>query len=194
MGYTHSWNRPQMIEPTTFNAIGKDLLTLLPPLEAAGAPLADAYGREEPEIGPGFIGFNGVACCGHARNPNIQLPWPANDAHGIGDNAGLGGTLPYRTCNGDCSYESVWFERCQEDERIDEMTEGFCKTAFRPYDLAVTAFLVIARHHLGARFKVQTDGEGCHWADAFVLCQVVLGYGAGYSCQDGHISPGEEGA
>ena len=194
MGYTHSWNRPQIIEPTTFNAIGKDLLTLLPALEAAGAPLANAYGREEPEIGPGFIGFNGVACCGHARNSDIQVPWPARDAHGIGDNAGIGGTLPYRTCNGDCSYESVWFERCQETEASDESAEGFCKTAFRPYDVAVTAFLVIARHHLGPRFKVQTDGEGCHWADAFALCQAVLGYGAGYSCQDGHLASGEQEA
>ena len=183
MGYTHSWNRPQIIEPAAFNAIGKDLLTLLPALEAAGSPLADAYGRAEPEIGPDFIGFNGVACCGHARNPDIQVPWPAKDAHGIGDNAGLGGTLPFRTCNGDCSYESVWFSRCQETEVGDACAEGFCKTAFRPYDLAVTAFLVIARQHLGHQFEVQTDGEQSHWADAFSLCQAELGYGTAYTIQ-----------
>ena len=153
MGYTHSWNRRQIIEPASFNTICKDLLALLSALEVTGAPLADAYGRGEPEIGPEFIGFNGVACCGHARNADIQVPWPARDAHGIGDNAGLGGTLPYRTCNGDCSYESVWFERCQESESADGRVGGFCKTAFRPYDLAVTAFLVIARHHLGDAFE-----------------------------------------
>ena len=109
------------------------------------------YGQEGPEIGPEFIGFNGVACCGHTRNGDIQVPWPARNAHGISDNAGLGGTLPYRTCNGDCFYESVWFERCREAAVIDRMAGGFCKTAFRPYDLAVTAFLVIVKHHLGNR-------------------------------------------
>ena len=194
MGYTHSWNRPQIIEPATFNSIGKDLLALLPALEAAGSPLADAYGREEPAIGPEFIGFNGVACCGHAKNGDIQVPWPAKDAHGIGDNAGVGGTLPYRTCNGDCSYESVWFERCQKAGTEDGIAGGFCKTAFRPYDLAVTAFLVIAKHHLETRFEVQTDGEHCHWADAFALCQAVLGYGAGYGFENGLLACGQEEA
>ncbi len=194
MGYTHSWNRPTIIEPATFNAIRKDLLALLPALEMAGSPLADAYGREEPEIGPEFIGFNRVACCGHASNPGIKIPWPARDAHGIGDNAGLGGTLPYRTCNGDCSYEPVWFERCQAAGTENGITESFCKTAFRPYDLAVTAFLVIARHHLGSRFEVQTDGELGHWADAFALCQDMLGYGAGYGFHNGFLVGGQEGA
>ena len=83
MGYTHSWNRPQIIEPMTFDAIGKDLLTLLPALDAAGSSLANAYGREEPEIGPEFIGFNGVSCCGmpgiHSSSFPGQQETPAFD-------------------------------------------------------------------------------------------------------------------
>ncbi len=103
MGYTHYWNRPQVIDAKTFEAIRLDFLKVLPALEAAGAPLGDLYGHGEPIINPDLIGFNGVACCGHASNPNIRIPWPAKDAHDIGSNAGAGGTLPYRTCNGDCS-------------------------------------------------------------------------------------------
>lgn len=104
MGYSHYWSRPQIIGSTTFSAIVKDLLTLLPALEASGASLANPYGREEPEIGPKFIGFNDVECCGHAKNLDVRLPCPKGEAHGIGSNEGIGTNLPYRTCNGDCSY------------------------------------------------------------------------------------------
>ncbi len=41
MGYNHYWNRPQIIASTTLTATAQDLLTLLPALEAAGAPLAN---------------------------------------------------------------------------------------------------------------------------------------------------------
>ncbi len=81
MGYVHYSNRPQTINTATFNAIGEDLLALLPALEAFGSPLADAYGREESEIGPEFIGFNEVACCGHATNQDIRAPGRQKDAH-----------------------------------------------------------------------------------------------------------------
>ncbi len=187
MGYTHYWNRPQIIEPATFNRIANDLRKLLPALEAAGAPLANPHGREDAEIGPEFIGFNGVALCGHQQNTNVRLPWPKDDAHGIGNNHGLGAVLPYRTCNGDCSYESVWFERSYTEHDGDGTVGGFCKTNFRPYDLAVMAFLVIAKHHLSQSFTVQTDGTAHRWAEAFALCQAELGYGAGYGFVQGKL-------
>ncbi len=188
MGYTHYWNRPRTIDTKTFEAIRQDFVQVLPALEAAGAPLGDLYGRDEPVITAHLIGFNGIACCGHASNRNVCIPWPAKDAHGIGSNVGVGGTLPYRTCSGDCSYESVYFPRLLEPDMI----VGFCKTAFRPYDLAVTTFLTIAKHHLGDRIVVQTDGEPQHWADAFTLCQACLGYGSRASFHDGKLTSGEE--
>lgn len=110
MGYTHYWNRPT-IAPSTFTAIADDLARLLPALEQAGSPLANAHGREQPEIGAELIAFNGVACCGHTVNQAVKLPWPAAGASGIGNNDCVEGTLPYRTRNGDCSYASVWYER-----------------------------------------------------------------------------------
>jgi hypothetical protein len=178
MGYTHSWNRPQIINPETFQAIGKDFLHILPTVEALGAPLANSWGHEEPEIGPEFIGFNGVHHCGHTKNTAIRLPWPAPDAKGIGSNEGLTGTLPHRTCNGDCSYESFWFRRSLQSDDPTYMPDSFCKTNFRPYDLAVTAFLVIAKHHLRDEITVETDGDHPQWEDAFELCQGELDYGS----------------
>ena len=57
---------------------------------------------------------------------------------------------------------------------------GCCKTAFRPYDVAVTAFLVIAKHYLGDKIIVHSDGEMDGWKDAMNLCQDVLGYGKSF--------------
>ncbi len=111
----------------------------------------------------------------------MRLPWPKDDAHGIGSNEGVDSNLPYRTCNGVCSNESVWFERCSVEDDGDGRVGGFCKTNFRPYDLAVMAFLIVAKHNLGGSLQVQTDGTQEHWADAFALCQDTFGYGAGSS-------------
>lgn len=183
MGYTHNWYRPQTITPATFHAITEDFQHVLPALEVAGSPIANADGVEEPEFTAEYIHFNGVRFCGHGKNPQIRLPWPAAQAGGIGDNAAItSGTLPYRTCNGECTYESVWFERCVQDEyRHDNgLCGGFCKTAFRPYDLAVTVFLLIVKHRLGNEFHIDTDGEAKQWEDAQRLCLAGLGYSLSY--------------
>ena len=143
MGYTRNWYRLQIIAASTFNAISQDFQKVLPALHGAGSPIANAYGLEEPEVTAEHIRFNGVRHCGHAKNPEVRLPWPGTGASGIGDNSSiLSGTLPHRTCNGDCSYESVWFDRCMDEEDRDEngLSGGFCKTAYRPYDLALTVF------------------------------------------------------
>lgn len=179
MGYTHSWSRPQVISPAAFHAITADFQQVMPALETAGSPIANAHGLEEPEFAPDHIRFNGVRHCGHAPNPEVRLPWPGNGAGGIGSNVGItSGTLSFRTCNGDCSYESVWFDRCIDTEWTDEdgTSSSFCKTAFRPYDLALTVFLLIAKQHLGREFRIKTDGEAAQWEDAQRLCQAELDY------------------
>jgi hypothetical protein len=55
---------------------------------------------------------------------------------------------------------------------------GFCKTAFKPYDVAVTAALLIAKHHWGESFEIRSCGSDAQWWDAKLICQRVLGYGA----------------
>ena len=159
-GYAHNWNRTQIIEPAAFNIICKDFLTLYPRSKQPALRLPTPMGTKSRRSGRSSSAS--TACLLRPRQES-ESPgsWPAKNAHGIGDNARLGGTLPYRTCNGDCSYESVWFERCQKAAVMDGMAGGFCKTAFRPYDLAVTAFLMIVKHHLGSEVQVQTDGAPC---------------------------------
>ena len=70
------------------------------------------------------------------------------------------------------------------------------KTAFKPYDVAVTAALVIAKRYLGKRLVIQSNGLDAQWADAKDLCQRHLGYGAWFGIvEDPRIElwPGPDG-
>ena len=53
----------------------------------------------------------------------------------------------------------------------------FCKTARKPYDLAVTAALVVLKHHLRESITVGSDEVTGHFRPAKDLCQEILGYG-----------------
>ena len=94
-----------------------------------------------------------------------------------------------RACDGDCSYETFCLERRQKDGQLekDGRIFNFCKTAFRPYDIAVTACLLIAKHVLQDEIIVRTDGDDSGWFDAKMLCQSLFGYGLEYEVVEGEI-------
>ena len=54
---------------------------------------------------------------------------------------------------------------------------AFCKTARKPYDTAVTACLIILKHHFGDDFVVTSDGYTEEWQDGLNACIEYLGYG-----------------
>ena len=188
MGYTHYWRRPRYIDGLAYGRIVDDYRRLLPALEEAGVRLGDGVGEGEPIITDDEVVFNGLRNCGHPSGTRLSIPWPSPDAGGVLSGQGAVGTwdagtlVDTRTCDGDCSYESFSFPRVMRLhgwEEPDEQGRFFacCKTAFRPYDLAVTAFLVIAKHHLGDQIRVTSDGGPQQWFDAKLLCSMVLGYG-----------------
>jgi hypothetical protein len=153
-----------------------------------GVRLGNAFGQDVPLIGPDNVVFNGIEDCGHPVNKEIGIAWPATGARGVGATTSpiagdwfAGATLSTRACSGDCSHETFSFPRVFQPQSWEEVKpEGwfaFCKTAYKPYDFAVTAFLVIAKHYLGDLLRVSTDGEDNDWHDAKVLCQFHLGYG-----------------
>jgi len=190
MGYTHYWYQGKEIREETFQAIKEDFRKLLPVFESYGILLADGLGHNDPVLNDNEIIFNGKEKCGHPENHNLGLTWPMPDAGGVGnsDTADVGtwlagSTLYTRCCNGDCSYETFYFPRVvrRDDYIVDGFAFGSCKTAFRPYDVAVTAFLVIAKHHLGNEIRVKSDGEDPNWFDAKQICQMELGYGMGFT-------------
>jgi len=207
MGYTHYWYRELEIPTQKFQSIRDDFKKLLPEFQKLGIKLGNSFGKGKPVINEDEIAFNGLRNCGHIRRPDLIIPWPSETAGGVfgqnqivGDWFG-GALIGTRLCDGDCSYESFCFPRilkpkeretpvqpilCYSSTRSpifveDKRTIGkyfdCCKAAYRPYDIAVTAFLIIAKHYLKNRLIVHSDGEEKDWFDGKLLCQINLGYG-----------------
>ncbi len=185
MGYTHYWERERTIDPATFHWITADFSRLILPLHDKGVSLAGPLGRHVAEITDDRIAFNGVADYGHPSQ-EICIPHPDDDAWGVGHasdavsgHAFLHTLLRHRACDGNCSYETFTFDRVQQPrfaEDSDASCSEYCKTGFRPYDLAVQCFLVIAKHHMRYRIKVTSGGTEQHWKEAKTFCYTHLGY------------------
>ena len=197
MGYTHYWYREQTIDPATMKHIADDFATIVLKLDDLGVHLAGGDGEGLPEITPEIICFNGPNNCGHPKNSEITIPWPKDGASGVTDGKGeragnwfAGALLDSRCCNVSCSYETFDFPREFDMSgyvQADEYKRYFSctKTAYRPYDLAVNAFLVIAKHHLGDKIKVSSDGELNNWLEGIALCRIYLGYEETYEFATG---------
>ncbi len=65
----------------------------------------------------------------------------------------------------------------------------FTKTAYKPYDLAVTVALVIAKHYFKDEIMISSDGNIENWEEAMQLCQHFLGYGAKFALDGGGLIP-----
>jgi hypothetical protein len=197
MGYTHSWRRPQELPPALFADVREDLERLLLPLSDLGVHIADWDGRGVPYFDAEIIRFNGLRDCGHPKNEEIVFPFPAPEARGIGSSdtalpgdGSLGVFLKHRCCPGNCDYEPFRFLRVLnpcDDVTGDGLCWAFAKTGFRPYDLAVTSALLVAKRHIRERMIVETDGGELQWADAKELCQSVLGYGGSFGIVEERI-------
>ena len=198
MGYTHFWRRPAIIEKGIYDSIIADFRKLVPVLEGHGARIAGPNGEGDPIIGPDSIRFNGISACGHLVNAEIGIAWPAEQASGIAGFAEdpvtgqwlAGGLLSKRACDGTCSYEPFVFDRIYGPYSDNDLPENglylqFCKTNFKPYDLAAQVILVVASHWLGSLIKVKSNGKQEHWMDAMLLCENNLGYGLGFSLNNG---------
>ncbi len=190
MGYTHYWKREKEIDQKDFVNIVDDFRRILPKIQEAGVILADGHGQGQPVISYDRVWFNGSSKCGHPKNEAITIPWPTKNAGGIANpfiedaqkgHWFAGAEIEKRVCDGDCSYEIFLFDRILNLSDYSEPENGryfdCTKTAFRPYDLAVITFLIIAKHYLKEKIKVSSDGEDCHWFDGKMLCQMELGYG-----------------
>jgi hypothetical protein len=186
MGYCHYWEADDGIGEESFGIIVADFQRIILTLDDTGVRLAGPVGTGLPEINADHLVFNGLSDCGHAKNEEIVIPFPAEDASGIGSSSsaiegsyyGMGTLLKHRACGGDCSYETFRLARqCEERDRVkDGRYSDSCKTGFRLYDLAVQCVLLIAKHHLKDRIQVWSGGSDFHWNDARSLCYAHLGY------------------
>jgi len=186
MGYCHYWETEQEVDRKSFSRIVADVQRIVLTLDDLGVRLAGPLGEGLPEIDADHIAFNGLWNCGHPRNEEIVIPFPAPDAAGIGTSTGavegsyygMGTLLKHRACDGNCSYETFRLARtCNEIDKVcDGRYSDSCKTGFRPYDLAVQCVLLIAKRHLTDRVQVWSGGSDYHWNDARLLCYVHLSY------------------
>ncbi len=186
MGYCHYWDIEEEIDRESFSHIVSDVQQIVLTLDDLGVRLAGPLGEGLPEIDADRIAFNGLWHCGHLKNEEIVIPFPATDASGVGSSInavdgsyyGMGTLLKHRACDGNCSYESFGIARsCKEFDKIrNGRYSDSCKTGFRPYDLAVKCVLLIAKHHLKDRIQVWSGGSDLHWNDARLLCYVHLSY------------------
>ncbi|HTW62180.1 MAG TPA: hypothetical protein VMD55_10275 [Terracidiphilus sp.] len=186
MGYCHYWEIEPEIDQDLFSLVVADLQRIVLALDDLGVRLAGPLGEGLPEIDNDHIAFNGLWHCGHAKSEEIVIPFPTQDAAGVGSSAdavegsyfGMGTLLKYRACDGNCSYETFrLLRRCDDRAKVaNGRYADSCKTGFRPYDLAVQCVLLISKHYLKDRIRVWSGGTDFHWNDARRLCYLQLNY------------------
>jgi len=92
--------------------------------------------------------------------------------------------LAKRACGGSCAHETFDLPRVYNGKMNTE--NGYfscCKSAFKPYDLAILCVLIIAKHYLGNDLSIHSDGQQEEWMDGMLVCEQVLGYGAGFQLE-----------
>jgi len=193
MGYTHYHYRQKEIDLPIMQKIVEDFTRVAVVIDPY-VSLAGGHGIDKPVITLQAIVFNGQKKCGHPKE-DLGITWPSDDAGGIANpfkekaaNGSwfAGAQLQKRSCGGDCSHETMAFERIMTLQKWDEPKANglyfeFCKTAFKPYDLAVIALLIIAKHYLKEKIVVLSDGTEEQWFDGKLLCNQVLGYGLDFT-------------
>ena len=209
MGYTHYYYISSEFDAKAFAKVAADFKKMITPLKHLGVILADGAGENYPTISPTEIRFNGLEKCGHEER-DLGITWPSKSASGISKNGTdtilaeitnfkwfAGAELETRVCGGDCSHETFSLEQKlsdipewkQDDAKAGKLIFECTKTAYKPYDLAVTVCLVIAKYHLGEDITVQSDGTMENWHEAMILCHHFLGYGKGFSLDDDESVP-----
>jgi hypothetical protein len=205
MGYTHYWERPKTIPKKAMEKIAADCKKVADYVQnELGIALASGTGEGEPKFNSESIYFNGSDLQPSGvwtTDEELCIPWPApmaslsevvadpvaqkTDGVWFAGNLVTQRVAPLgKNGHGSGSYETFHipetFDPGEWQESRPEAKKGLffecCKTAYRPYDLMVTAALLILKHHL-PKVELGTDGEEKDWLDARILCHNLLGYG-----------------
>lgn len=206
MGYSHYLHRAEKIE--NFDKIVEDTKKVLTYLtDQMGIDFADGSGDAgtKPVFKKDYIAFNGSEeqrSGVWTTDEDISIPWPSpmasltdtvadpiakkTEGHWFAGNLVSQRVAPLNEKGyGSGSYESVYIKHIFPNDRFRQLDENgllfdCCKTAYRPYDLAVTALYIIIKHH-DPRTKVRSDGEEKDWIDGKIVCYNVLGYGMDFT-------------
>jgi hypothetical protein len=187
--------------------IATDFKRLLPVFQRLGVKLADWNGEGDYDdviANNEMIRFNGSKHCGHdvgteltqvqikrIISDNSSSSSSSNDDDDNNNNNDDDDcvdieTYITRSCEGDCSHETFYFGRHKYDDYNGYRTDlHWCKTARKPYDIAVMCALIIAKYHLGSNIKLLTDGSTNEWKDAEAICNHYLGYNISVTITNG---------
>lgn len=206
MGYTHYWYKPHTLEQPKWDEFIADCQKIDEYAQKKlGIILANGHGEPAttPEYSRDRVSMNGSDAQPigvWTTDEQVSIPWPAETAS-IDDpkadpvakktdgNWFAGTLLTQRVAPlgengmGEGSYETFYIQRVEDDDNPiirDGLHFGCTKTAYRPYDLPITAMLIALKHHFPA-CRISSDGEEKDWLDGKILCNNLLGYGLDFT-------------
>ncbi|KKN79217.1 hypothetical protein LCGC14_0342340 [marine sediment metagenome] len=212
MGYTHYWYRKPELDDAKFAEFADATEKIIAESERLGIKIDNDSDKNT-------VFFNGsdVQPVGEwTTNEPLGIAWPSEYA-GLVDVLAdpctskvdgdwfAGKTLAKRTAPinngtglGEGDHETMYIEKIVPPDdlsrefakvRNQELLFAFCKTAYKPYDLTVTACLIAFKHFFGEDVVISTDGDDKDWLDGKLVCQKLFGYGLEYSINsDGKLS------
>lgn len=205
MGYTHYFYTPKTLNKKTFALLAKDVKKIIDYCNNDLGIAIDGQNEKDVVLTSDLILFNGSQQQPKGvwtTNEQISIPWPSSTASltepshdPIAEKTEgtwfAGDILSQRVAPtyednpefADGSYETFYINRTNKDAKKGELYFNCCKTAYRPYDLAVTAVLIALKHHF-PKCKVSTDGEEKDWLDGKILCNNILGYGMDFNIDE----------
>ena len=159
MGYTHYWFRPKELEADKFSLFSQRVLFILSHLPETTAT-AGGYFKNHP-----------LKVVGESEDESAKLTPEIVFFNG-------GGQTP--DTREDLSHEGFEIERVfkPEDWQVPKWAGRyctFCKTARKPYDLAVGLALIAFREVFGEAVIVSSDGQESDWVEAFTLYNQLFG-------------------
>ena len=150
MGYTHYWKRPRKNAGSAymFGLLALDAKKIIAQAEQDGIRIRNGHGEGEPEFNEAYFSINGDASHYVERR--------------------------------DLAHETFCWEgipSISEHRKDEPETFDFCKTAYKPYDVVVTAILIRAKHIYGDCVSISSDGdwESIFWAYGRKLYEQVFG-------------------
>lgn len=154
MGYTHYVRRPRELDLGLFRRFVRDVGVLLGHLPPC-TDTAGGYYKGHPLL--------------------VRGPWgsgaPLLSDHGVGFNGDASRGLDHETF----AVERFYRPQPWETPDLNGCHFSFCKTARKPYDLAVTAALLLLQQHFGSAVRVSSDGTPEDWEPALALVGGLFG-------------------
>lgn len=161
MTYAHSLSRPTNFDPDLFALWSKDCQWIVAYSRTIGLKLAGPDGTGRPTVNEAEVLFNGREHCRHYRSHD-SAP-----------------RVLQRTCRGRCAHDSFSIERDYDGfssaDRYGARCHDRVATALKPYDIAVTASLLMLAHRFGDAVRIASDGGPVRWVDGQQLALLACG-------------------